>query len=57
VFDEEPLPALHPFRTLSNVLATPHVGYVAENLYRAFYEDAVASIKAWLDDQAIDRSS
>jgi phosphoglycerate dehydrogenase-like enzyme len=57
VFDEEPLPALHPFRTLSNVLATPHVGYVAENLYRAFYEDAVASIKAWLDDQAIDWSS
>jgi phosphoglycerate dehydrogenase-like enzyme len=57
VFDEEPLPALHPFRTLSNVLATPHVGYVAEGLYRAFYEDAAASIAAWLDDQAIDRSS
>ena len=57
VFDEEPLPALHPFRTLPNVLVTPHVGYVAEGLYRAFYEDAVASITAWLDDQAVDRSS
>lgn len=57
VFDEEPLPALHPFRTLSNVLATPHVGYVAEGLYGAFYEDAAASIAAWLADQAIDRSS
>ena len=57
VFDEEPLPALHPFRTLSNVLATPHVAYVAESLYRAFYEDAVASITAWLDDQALHRSS
>jgi phosphoglycerate dehydrogenase-like enzyme len=57
VFDEEPLPALHPFRTLSNVLATPHVGYVAESLYRAFYEDAVASITAWLNEQTIDRSS
>lgn len=57
VFDEEPLPALHPFRTLSNVLATPHVAYVAESLYRAFYEDAVASITAWLNEQTIDRSS
>ena len=57
VFDEEPLPALHPFRALSNVLATPHVAYVAENLYRAFYEDAVASITAWLNEQTIDRSS
>ena len=57
VFDEEPLPALHPFRTLPNVLGTAHVGYVAEGLYRAFYEDAVASITAWLDDQAVDRSS
>jgi phosphoglycerate dehydrogenase-like enzyme len=53
VFDEEPLPVLHPFRTLSNVLATPH----AESLYRAFYEDAAASIAAWLDDKAIDWSS
>jgi phosphoglycerate dehydrogenase-like enzyme len=57
VFDQEPLPALHPFRTLPNVLATPHVGYVAEGLYRAFYEDAVASITAWLDNHAIDWSS
>ena len=57
VFDEEPLPALHPFRALSNVLATPHVGYVAESLYRAFYEDAVASITAWLNEQTIDRPS
>src|SRR5712692_8470027 len=34
VFDQEPLSAQHPFRTLDNVLATPHIGYVAENLYR-----------------------
>lgn len=48
VFDSEPLPADHPFRTLDNVLATPHIGYVTEELYRTFYGDAAASIAAWL---------
>jgi phosphoglycerate dehydrogenase-like enzyme len=57
VFDQEPLPAQHPFRTLDNVLATPHIGYVAKKLYRAFYGDAVASISAWLDKQATDKTN
>src|ERR1700687_3277186 len=45
----EPLPASHPFRTLDNVLATPHIGYVAQGLYRTFYEDSVSNIRKWLD--------
>jgi phosphoglycerate dehydrogenase-like enzyme len=52
VFNAEPLPADHPFRTLANVLATPHIGYVAESLYQTFYGDAAASIAAWLDEIA-----
>ena len=52
VFDVEPLPADHPFRRLDNVLATPHVGYVTEELYRTFYGDAAASIAAWLESNA-----
>jgi phosphoglycerate dehydrogenase-like enzyme len=48
VFDAEPLTADHPFRKLDNVLATPHIGYVTEELYRTFYGDAAASIAAWL---------
>jgi phosphoglycerate dehydrogenase-like enzyme len=51
VFEQEPLPDKHPFRSLDNVLATPHIGYVTENLYRTFYGDVVANIAAWLDKQ------
>ena len=49
VFDQEPLPASHPFRSLDNMLATPHVGYVTEDLYRTFYSDVVANISTWLN--------
>jgi phosphoglycerate dehydrogenase-like enzyme len=51
VFDIEPLPPSHPFRTLDNVLATPHIGYVSHGLYRTFYEDTVSNIRKWLDTQ------
>ena len=51
VFDIEPLPPSHPFRTLDNVLATPHIGYVSHGLYKTFYEDTVSNIRRWLDAQ------
>jgi len=49
VFEVEPLPPDHPFRKLANVLATPHVGYVTEDLYRTFYSDAAVNINKWLE--------
>src|SRR5713101_4174935 len=51
VFDIEPLPSSHPFRTLDNLLATPHIGYVSLGLYKTFYEDTVSNIRKWLDTQ------
>lgn len=48
VFETEPLPPDDPFRTLPNVLATPHVGFVTEESYRAFYRDVVDDIRAYL---------
>ena len=52
VFDVEPLPPDHPFRRLQNLLATPHIGYVTEDLYRAFYGDAADNIAKWLKASA-----
>ena len=52
VFDTEPLPADHPLRSLENVLGTPHIGYVADDLYRIFYGDTVKAVVAWLAEHA-----
>jgi phosphoglycerate dehydrogenase-like enzyme len=44
VYDQEPLEPEHPFRTLDNVVATPHIGYVTEDTYHAAYADSVQII-------------
>jgi phosphoglycerate dehydrogenase-like enzyme len=51
VFDQEPLPHDHPFRSQPNLLATPHIGYVSRGLYQRFYQDTVDNIAKWLDNQ------
>lgn len=53
VFDLEPLPLDHPFRTMPNVLATPHLGYVTERNYTTYYQEAVEDIQAYLDGRVI----
>lgn len=49
VYDTEPLPADSYLRSLPNLLATPHIGYVTEETYRVFYGDTVKAITAWLE--------
>jgi phosphoglycerate dehydrogenase-like enzyme len=49
----EPLPADHPFRSLDNIVTTPHLGYVTEGCYRIFFRDIVEDIAAWLDGQPV----
>lgn len=48
VFEQEPLPADHPLRHLPTVLATPHLGYVADSNYRTYFTQAVEDIQGWV---------
>ncbi|MFJ8064988.1 D-2-hydroxyacid dehydrogenase family protein [Psychrobacillus sp. NPDC096426] len=53
VFEMEPLPENNPFRTLPNVLATPHLGYVSKRNYNTYFKEAVEDIQAFLDGAVI----
>ena len=46
-FDVEPLPKDHPFLTLDNTIIAPHLGYVTEEGYRAFYAGAIEDVRAY----------
>ena len=48
VFDREPLPADHPFRSLDNVVVTPHIGYVTEHLFRTAWQRMAQDVAAYL---------
>ncbi len=49
VYETEPLLADHPYRSLENVVLSPHMGYVTEETYRIFHGHAVENIQAWHD--------
>ena len=53
VFDEEPLPLDHPFRTLPNTVITPHLGYVTHETYRLFFGHAMEDIQAYLQGEPV----
>ncbi len=53
VYDQEPLSADHPLRKLSNVVVTPHIGFVTEETYRIYFHDTVEDILAFLDGKPI----
>ncbi|HVG51681.1 MAG TPA: NAD(P)-dependent oxidoreductase, partial [Xanthobacteraceae bacterium] len=53
VFWHEPIPKDHPLLAMDNVVLTPHLGYVVEESYRAFYGDLVEAVTAWLDGKPV----
>ena len=48
VYDQEPLPPDHPILSAPNTVLTPHLGYVTEENYRAFFAGAVEAIEGYL---------
>jgi D-3-phosphoglycerate dehydrogenase len=55
-FSEEPLPAGHPFLSLSNVLLTPHVGGSTHEALAAVAAGAAEHALDWLEGRPIDPS-
>jgi phosphoglycerate dehydrogenase-like enzyme len=48
VYDREPLPLDHPFRSLENLTLSPHSGYATQGTFRTFYGGMLEGIEAWL---------
>lgn len=53
VYDIEPLPAQHPLRSAPNTVLTPHIGYVCDDVYEVFYQDAVEDIAAFVAGEPV----
>jgi D-3-phosphoglycerate dehydrogenase len=53
VFDIEPLRLDHPLRKMDNVVLTPHLGYVSEQNYRAYFAGVVEDIRGFLDGKPV----
>ena len=53
VYDEEPLPAGHPFTELQNVVLLPHLGYVSEPGMRNMYGQVVQDIVAFIAGEPV----
>lgn len=55
VFDAEPLPLDDPLRGLPNVLLTPHLGFVTEQVFQRFASGVTECLQAWLAGQPLVR--
>jgi phosphoglycerate dehydrogenase-like enzyme len=55
VFDIEPIPADYPLRSTPNTLLTPHLGFVAQPVFKSFTTGVVECLEAWLNGQTIIR--
>ena len=52
-FDIEPLPLNHPLFKTPNTLICPHLGYVTEESYRAFYSGIIENVRAFTSGEPV----
>jgi phosphoglycerate dehydrogenase-like enzyme len=53
VYGEEPLPVHNPFVQAPRTVLTPHLGYVTEQSYRTYYNEALEDVQAWLGGEPV----
>jgi 26S proteasome regulatory subunit N2 len=53
VFDIEPLPENHELRKLDNVLLSPHVGYISDENYQAFYGQTAENVLNFIEGRNV----
>ena len=53
VFESEPLALDHPFRSMDNVILTPHIGYVTAEYVTSAWRQAHENVAAFLDGKPI----
>ena len=53
VFATEPLPRDHPLRWQDNAVITPHLGYVMDQNYEAYFGGYIAAIRGFLDGNPV----
>ena len=47
VYEIEPLPKYHPFRSQEKILLTGHIGYVTRENFEKAYGEALENVMAW----------
>lgn len=53
VFDLEPLPTSDPLRNTPNLLAIPHLGFIAEPIFEVFSKGITQTLEAWLQNKPV----
>ncbi len=53
VYDREPLPGSHPFRSAPNTVLTPHLGYGVQETWKEFYRQSIENALAFLDGKPV----
>ena len=53
VFDVEPVPENDPIRSVKNLLAVPHIGYVTQETFTGYQQGYVAAIEAFLAKEPV----